>query len=222
MAGAAYLIGILFDRFANTLLSGIEQRHRLDFAWNPRPPIDDKDPFAEDRNIAALGIDAATGDWLAYLRSRVRLSRALATFLPALIVAVALRLEHDPYFSRIILVLLSADYLAGYAALYLNWFEELPKTNEQSGQHHKHAGDKAGSCSCRAWWHDPAIVVLAVPFLVPIALALSGDDNHDAAFALVTVSGIALTWVAMLTWLTIRKTLMNFLYSCDQERQRSK
>jgi hypothetical protein len=100
--GVAYLLGILCDRLADTLTEDLERHHRLRFAlaWpalegkaRPRTEKDWKDPFPEDAlRLAALRDRSAVVAWLDYHRSRVRLTRALAVFLPAVAVALVLGL----------------------------------------------------------------------------------------------------------------------------------
>ena len=73
--GVAYLLGIVFDRFADTLLGRVE-RHILD--WRGRLRV----------GVLAKGEQLA--DWMEYLRSRIRLARSLAVFLPGLTVSAVL------------------------------------------------------------------------------------------------------------------------------------
>ncbi len=233
LAGTAYLLGILFDRFANTLLSGLEQRHRLHYAWKPpsdegdpfplhyawKLPSDEGDPFPEDQLIAnVLRTDGSAAEWLNYLRSRVRLSRALAAFLPALTIAFGLRLLDDPELSLQILVLVSAVYLAGFGAFWSKWqWLDLPKTHERLSKTHakKHPQATREGCSCRVCIRDPALLVLAAPFVMLFVLALCGGSRRSQ-FVLIGFSGLALTIVALLTWLKIRETLMDFIRSMDR------
>jgi hypothetical protein len=98
--GVAYLLGILGDRLADTLTEDLERHHRLRFAltWpvlrsRQQPTIESewKDPFPENAfRLAALRETDAAVAWLDYHRSRVRLTRALTVFLPALAVAAVL------------------------------------------------------------------------------------------------------------------------------------
>jgi hypothetical protein len=98
--GAAYLLGIVFDRLADTLLEELERHQRLRFAlaWpalrEKEPPASASewsDPFPEGAlRLAALRDPGPVVEWLDYHRSRIRLSRALALFLPALTFAAVL------------------------------------------------------------------------------------------------------------------------------------
>jgi hypothetical protein len=97
-AAMAYLVGIVFDRMGDTVLGRLERHHRLHFAAeiaadteNPAgdvgvPPAD---PFPEGRyRVLTLGEEGASkyGD---YLRSRIRLTRALVYAAPALTLAAS-------------------------------------------------------------------------------------------------------------------------------------
>ena len=80
--GVAYLIGIVYDRVADTLMEDIEGHYRNLFAV-------DTGAFAEDRlRIRALRTEQSSS-YAGYLRTRIRLSRALATLFPGLSCALA-------------------------------------------------------------------------------------------------------------------------------------
>ena len=90
LVGSAYLLGIVLDRFIDTLLQRLDANNRLRFALSKveSAPERWKDPFPEGRyRLAALELGGAVAEWLDYLRSRIRLSRALAALLPGLTVA---------------------------------------------------------------------------------------------------------------------------------------
>ena len=123
LIGAAYLIGMVYDRIADTLLQDIEAQGRLQFALgrfklksgkvrttdtNPEEIsadegnvelfdpylINKKDPFSDGRyRITVLGNTEATAQ-MEYLRSRIRLTRAMATIIPALTIALLLAIDN--------------------------------------------------------------------------------------------------------------------------------
>lgn len=91
LVGAAYLVGIVYDRWADTVLEDIEQHGRWTrVLWWQRNPRKPDDPFPEGRYRMRLLDQGAAADYAGYLRSRVRLSRALASLLPGLCVAYVL------------------------------------------------------------------------------------------------------------------------------------
>lgn len=85
--GAAYLIGILYDRFADTLLEDLERHHRILFLLRGRDPDNKKDPFPEEKFRASLLDKEGAAKYESYLRTRMRLARATATLCPAVGIA---------------------------------------------------------------------------------------------------------------------------------------
>lgn len=87
LVGASYVLGMFYDRIADTLLQDLEQSHRLLFAireYYRRGGMSAEDPFPENRWRARLSFSTkAAVDQATYLRSRIRLTRAIATLLPA-------------------------------------------------------------------------------------------------------------------------------------------
>lgn len=95
--GISFLLGILFDRFADTLTEPLERHQRLHFAF--------EQVFKKCKQDVRLTFSAAYGDepvaegklrmqllretghlvdWMNYHRSRIRLARAMAAYFPAL------------------------------------------------------------------------------------------------------------------------------------------
>jgi len=93
--GAAYLAGIVYDRVADTMLASIESRSRLRAAKKRHDDsicktVLPRDLFPEDKlRLLIQSAEKTVGDYADYLRTRMRLTRALATLAPALAVAVA-------------------------------------------------------------------------------------------------------------------------------------
>lgn len=97
LVGAAYLLGIVYDRFADTLLQDLEQHHRLWYGlkslkrnpyWHGDAPK--KDPFPEHEYRMRILHNNTASDYAHYLRSRIRLTRALTTVIPGLSVGLLL------------------------------------------------------------------------------------------------------------------------------------
>lgn len=122
LVGAAYLIGMVYDRVADTLLQDIESHGRLQFALARfklksgkvrsketraehilpyEKDVKDfdtwvaakRDPFEDGKyRMIVLGNPEATAQ-MEYLRSRIRLTRAMATIIPGLTMAFLLALD---------------------------------------------------------------------------------------------------------------------------------
>ena len=102
VAGAAFWLGIPFDRFSDTLLDRLNRHNRLSFvlgharntvAVSGKRLIPAKPFFAEDKaRIAALREGGAVVEWVNYHASRIRLTRAVAAFGPALTLTLTIGL----------------------------------------------------------------------------------------------------------------------------------
>ena len=97
LLGTAYVIGIVYDRVADTLLQDLESHGRLHFALEPFKARDSKRfvmpiqiSFEDGKyRILILSNSQATA-YMDYLRSRIRLTRALATLVPGIMVSILL------------------------------------------------------------------------------------------------------------------------------------
>ena len=75
--GLAYLVGVVFDKLADTMLSPLEQWIRLSLAGPPESEA--HDPFPQDALEYALRAKGGTRvEWMDSLRSRIRTCRGLA------------------------------------------------------------------------------------------------------------------------------------------------
>src|SRR5688500_16720562 len=92
--GAAYLLGVIFDRFADTLLERLNRWNRLLFAIELKEEnkaLSPDDPFPEDQlQIEVIHEGDEAWEWMDYLRSRIRVARAMTAFIPALTLSMAL------------------------------------------------------------------------------------------------------------------------------------
>ena len=92
--GAAYLLGVIFDRFADTLLERFNRWNRLLFAIELKEEnkaLSPDDPFPEDRlQIEVIHEGDEAWEWMDYLRSRIRVARAMTAFVPALTLSMEL------------------------------------------------------------------------------------------------------------------------------------
>jgi len=137
--GVAYLLGLVCDRFADTILEELEQHHRLLFGlrcWrrkrsepNRFPPIEDPFPENELRK-AILSCDNAVAH-ANYLRTRMRLIRSLTVLTPALVVVAMVhvaRLSDDEWLRRMMGVALTLAYGLAFFAGNRDEKTAVPKT----------------------------------------------------------------------------------------------
>lgn len=94
IVAAAYLVGIIYDRVGDTLLQDLERHGILLFALGRRVRAPDpNNPFPIGRlRLAVLQGPDGVATYAHYLRSRIRLMRALTTLAPLLCAAVGLGL----------------------------------------------------------------------------------------------------------------------------------
>lgn len=91
LLGIVYLMGVVADRLADTILEIWERHIRLRFAIKKYDswPQTWVDPYDEGRyRVLVLKYGGAMCEWMDYLRRRVRLVRSLAIYLPGLTISL--------------------------------------------------------------------------------------------------------------------------------------
>src|SRR5687768_17356644 len=134
--GIAYLLGVIFDRFADTLLERINRWNRLLFAIELKEEnkaLSPDDPFPEDRiQIEVIHAGDEAWEWMDYIRSRIRVARVMTVFVPALIVSMelAIGLRDRPGVLRAVRAIVVAAYGAAFLATQIleRSSRRLPKT----------------------------------------------------------------------------------------------
>lgn len=213
--GAAYLLGVLMDRFADSLLGPLQKVQRLRFGiavapthpsrWQPR-----FDPFDQGRlEVAIRARGGDLGDWLQYLRSRIRLARALAVFLPALTVAIVLALKPSPA-AWLPWVLPCGYLLAAVGNLFISRVPSTRGKRERIARYFDARRDSEGRLSKASLVLDvvscPVVRLGLVLLLTAFVLAWG-----SARLVGVALAGVAASALAGWTWWRITKTLMRFL-----------
>lgn len=239
----AYLVGILYDRIADTLAGDLERHALLTFALRQRKVGDcgtlekvrrehggDLYPIHEYR-IAALQKDAAA-DYANYLRTRLRLMRAVATLMPAFTVGTFLLFFEGklPTSSQIILLsalvgtyglafllkLVSADRLRSLRGL------RPPRTNDELeamtayvdrlvkrrilGPTGKVVGGRLVGEMVRS---DRTLLMALVLLLAGLAVALSAGLVSGAVLL---GAGFLLTAASGWAWWRINRTFLRFVH----------
>lgn len=107
LLGVGFWVGIPFDRFADTLLERLEHHNRLQFALKNAIGKElikqdsvklTKDIYPEDRRrLKGWRDEEGVVNWLEYNRSRIRLTRALAVYGPALTFSLTVAVSPDLY-----------------------------------------------------------------------------------------------------------------------------
>jgi hypothetical protein len=96
LVGSAYLLGTLFDRYADQILQPVERCIRTQIVIDSQKtqsnqPNGWRDPFPENfYRVYMLHTAETAAAWFAYLRSAVRLCRAMALLLPGVTLGAVL------------------------------------------------------------------------------------------------------------------------------------
>lgn len=234
LVGTAYLIGMVYDRIADTLLQDLESQSRISFALRAFAHqakgeftfIEPKTDIFEDgkSRILVLGNAQAT-HYMDYLRSRIRLTRALATLIPGLMLALLLALvdrnEAGPWWTvaavtipvvYAVTLLLKVMYRKPKGT-YALLFERPPKTYRfvEVGKYMKRARlVGTNSPDLPLWFLFQDEVWIALLLLTAAATTLILVSGSYALFPVVVV-GVVLTIIVGWCWLRISGTFFAFL-----------
>ena len=243
LLGVAFLLGIPFDRLADTLSERLDQHHRLQFAldrWEgykfPATKRDndklEQDLFAEDEyRIQGLRDKDAVVNWIEYHRSRIRLARALAVYGPALTLSLTLSMaRNDDKISRYEIGI----WLSAVAAGYVVWAilasppksvrrlagELLPKTYHARIIQYAMKRNRVDFATGRVIEAPRAVLRVWSDewrsLVVPVLVldaALSFGINYNAKTAWVAVCGALVTVISAWSWWRISSTYRAYLFN---------
>jgi hypothetical protein len=213
--GVAYLLGVVFDRFADTLLERINRWNRLSFTIDLKKEnkaLSPDDPFPEDRlQIEVIHKGDEAWEWMDYLRSRIRIARAMAAFVPAVTLSMELviGLRDHP---GIIRADHASDVVANLAAFLVSRILEhsslrMPKTYDlRTDEDCQDARAKMRAMTEPALWLGVFLFGLALGL---IAIAPGPDRT---AMAGVLGIGAVLDAISIWAWWRTTGTFMQFLY----------
>ncbi len=231
--GGAYLIGIVADRCADTLVEDLEQHHRIRFGlkrWRRLKEKTDKDvapsedPHPEDDQRAALLLRDTSMEYAGYIRTRMRLARVLTILLPALTAGfLAWTLRLAPLtIARLGLV---AATLLAYAAAFLVGFlpgrrkAKPPKTYDlkdagvyaawAKGVTHWHAKGWPEGGEWRLLFANRGLGWFAL--LLALAGAVVAVRREQPLLILVPLVGLVATLLVGWTWWRVLETFYSFL-----------
>jgi hypothetical protein len=213
--GAAYLLGVVFDRFADTLLERLNRWNRLQFAMEIMKDGEapsTEDPFPEDRlQIEVIRQGDQAWEWMDYLRSRIRIARAMAAFVPALTLSLMLSigLRDQPKAINAALIVIVVAYLASFLASRIleRSSQRLPKTYElKSDADWQHVSRMMRTTKEPVAWL--AVLLMALG----IGLIVIGPTPGWGTMAAILAAGTFLTGISGWTWWRTTMTFMQFLH----------
>ena len=212
--GAAYLLGVIFDRFADTLLERFNRWNRLLFAIELKKDnkaLSPDDPFPEDQlQIEVIHQGDEAWEWMDYLRARIRIARAMAVFVPALTLSIelSLGLRDQDGTVKTVLAMIAGSYVVAFLASRIleKSPRRLPKTYElRTDAESQHACDAMRTTKEPAFWLGVFLTALGLG-LIPLAPA---SDRDAMAGALAT--GATLASISAWVWWRTTQTFMQFL-----------
>ena len=209
--GAAYLLGVVFDRFADTLLERLNRWNRLLFAIElitDKKAISPEDPFPEDRlQIEVIRQGAQAWEWMDYLRSRIRIARAMTAFVPALTLSLTLGLgfRDDRTTIDVVLAIVVVAYLTAFLASRIleKSSQRMPKTYHlRSSAEIEHAQAMMRTAKEPLFWLALVLASLGIGLITL---------NPRGALAALIATGAVLTGISGWTWWRTTITFMQFL-----------
>lgn len=226
--GIAYLIGIIYDRCADTLLQYLEQSQRVNFAL-AKYQNNLTDPFPENELlIRILDAESAVTTYASYLRARMRLSRALTTLVPTLTCAALLIERKETELWHVGAIGMPVIYAAVLIFQILKPTKEysLPKTYEMGNiinEAKSKPGETVSLCSgysvqylneklklnysLKFFWKNPVILGMVLLVILNLILVLYGNPSYQESHVLVFILGIVLTFLACWTWGRITRNI---------------
>jgi hypothetical protein len=212
--GVAYLLGVIFDRFADTLLERINRWNRLLFAIDLKEEnkaLSPDDPFPEDRlQIEVIHKGDEAWEWMDYIRSRIRLARAMAVFVPAVTLSIQLAIgfRAHPGMITAVLAIVVAAYVAAFLVSQIlersSW--RLPKTYDLHTDE-----DCRGARAKMRVTREPAFWLGVFLLALGLGLIAVGPGPGRAGMAVVLGTGAVLTAVSVWAWWRTTETFMQFL-----------
>jgi hypothetical protein len=212
--GIAYLLGVICDRFADTLLERINRWNRLLFAIELKKEnkaLSPDDPFPEDElQIEVIHKGDEAWEWMDYIRSRIRVARAMTAFVPAVTLSIELAVgfRGQTGMIRAVLAIVVAAYVAAFLASQLleRSRRRLPKTYDlHTDEDCQNARAQLRATTEPTFWLGVFLLALG------LGLITIGDGPGRAAMAAVLATGAVLTAISGWAWWRTTETFMEFL-----------
>jgi hypothetical protein len=170
-----------------------------------------EDPFPEDRlQIEVIHEGDEAWEWMDYIRSRIRLARAMTAFVPALTLSVELAMgfRDRPDMTRAVLAIVVAAYVAAFLVSQIleRSSRRLPKTYDL----HTDADCQGARAKMKAT-REPAVWLGVFLLVLGLGLIPLGGGPSRAAMSVVLATGAVLTAISAWAWWRTTETFMQFL-----------
>ena len=212
--GAAYLLGVIFDRFADTLLERVNRWNRLLFAIELKEKnegLSPQDPFPEDRlQIEVIHQGGEAWEWMDYLRARIRTARAMAAFVPALTLSLALTVgfRDRPDVTRVVLAIVVTAYVTSF--LVSRILEKSPRRLPKTYDLRTDDDFERARASMRTM-REPVFWLSMFLSAVGATLIVVNDGPERDVMGAVLATGAVLAAISAWAWWRMTITFMQFL-----------
>lgn len=234
LVGAAYWIGIIYDRCADTILKDFDQHGRLQVGLDGETLnefFNTYDPFPEDTIRLLVQTDSGVAEWGEYLKTRIRLTRSLATLVPALATVLLLVVVNSEPFWLFGAVYVGSIYGYVFLAKAAGWTPEPPKTYLDKKAHEalrdyvkSHNKNKRGRIDLSL---EPSDFMDDIAFVGLLGLTILNLLHAGAAAAeavsgpglevlLIPAAGFGLTVLVWWCWWRINRTFFLYLKSIQK------
>jgi hypothetical protein len=215
---AGFILGVITDRCADSILELWDGRQRFKVAWHPRlweqreallQKTIAQDPFPEDwMHFRVLTADEAAARWLEQLRVRVRIARMVVLLAPALTVSAVWSLWPEPDIG--LAVVLPGFHLSALLVTALLARAEPFKPPRTSTRK-----EEPTRAEYRTWlWRSPAAcwfgLELSCGIVAVVLAAKTCGAWHWAAGTLAL--GAVFTALATVAWERISRTYRHYLW----------
>jgi|GEM_PF-2711022 len=209
----AYILGILFDRFGDSLVGRAEHRRRLEQAkkfhrYSSQDASKDVFPEASIRARSHFEDDGGVA-WFSYLRTRIRIARSVAVFGPALTLSLLVS-QGSGMMVTGTLVTVTVIYIAAFV-----WVQILERVKRYSLPRTDSVDlARVGSVGFTPFIEPNLYFFLALELVGVILVCSIGKSFPGKCPSLLAVLliGNFLTALAFWAWWRILRTYYNFMY----------
>jgi aromatic ring-cleaving dioxygenase len=225
--GVAFILGLVFDRVADSLADRLDTHNRLCYTLRqekPRQP----DPYPEDAyRVAVLKLEKDVVVWMNYHRSRIRVARALMVYGPAVALAAvvgAARIVVPQHVVSSPLWLLAVPLTYIGAGWAITTRQKLPKTYQDltahAGRyrrliHPRDDADAAAPSAGRILLGEPLVLSETILSVLTLVLAIATGRVSPIVTG---VAVVALTVLSAWTWWRISMTYRGYLQKAAESK----
>jgi hypothetical protein len=234
LVGAAYLIGIVYDRFTDTMFQDLERNCRWNYLLSEKDSDDvlecvksNKDPYPENIYRMEVMQSESAAHKEDYFRRRLRLTRAFATLIPGISIAIVIYMSTDwtnePWYKikaamiplAYLLAFLSKNkkkckLIRGYSPPKTYYKRKDVKKEEEIIDYCKKYKSEDQRSLLRFILLDRTCQILLV-FMILAAFYATVSKKNGYIYIIIMLIGTILATIVIWTWWRIYNTYFRFL-----------